>query len=101
MSDNLKIHDMIEHWIDKLGLRGWTITTAAISKEAVTYADDVPIEDRYFVGVQVNEEKMQAMIYHDRSLTDNYVVHELLHVKYPDWTENQVNTETERLLNKR
>ena len=41
------------------------------------------------------------MIYHDRSLTDNYVVHELLHVKYPDWTENQVNTETERLLNKR
>ena len=42
---------------------------------------------------------MQAMIYHDRSLTDEYVVHELLHVKYPKWSEDQVNIETEKLLN--
>ena len=100
-TDNPTVDDMVGYWIDALGLKGWTIATEAISKEAVAYADDVPIEDRYFVGVQVNKEKMQAMIYHDRSLTDEYVVHELLHVKYPKWSEDQVNIETKKLLKQR
>ncbi len=98
MRSNLKIHDAFVDWTDTLGLSGWSITTAAIGKEAVTYADDVPIEDRYFVGVQANEEKMRAIIYHDRPLTEEDIVHELLHVKNPDWSEDQVNAETEKLL---
>jgi len=98
-TNNITIHDRTNHWINVLGLSGWSISIKAISKEAVIYADDVPIEDRYFVGVQINKEKMHAIIYHDRSLTDEYVVHELLHVKHPDWSEDQVNAETERLLN--
>ena len=96
--DNLEIHDMVGYWIDKLGLTGWTITTEAIDEKSVTYADDVPDRDKYFVGIQIDKESMQARIYHDRPLTDEYVVHELLHVKYPKWSEDQVNTETERLL---
>tara|TARA_R110002153_G_scaffold189630_2_gene342433 strand:- start:81 stop:440 length:360 start_codon:yes stop_codon:yes gene_type:complete len=98
MSD-LETHDMVGCWIDELDLTGWTITTEAIEKKSVTYADDVPDRDKYFVGVGIYEEGMQARIYHDRPLTDEYVVHELLHVKYPDWSEDQVNKETERLLN--
>ena len=35
----------------------------------------------------------------DFILNDEYIAHELLHVKYPDWSEDQVNKETERLLN--
>ena len=96
--DNLEIHDMVGYWIDKLDLSGWTITTETIDKKSVTYADDVPYSDKYFVGVEISRECMQARIYHDRPLTDEYVVHELLHVKYPKWSEDQVNTETERLL---
>jgi len=99
MSDNLKIHDMVCYWIDVLGLKGWTITMEAISIEAVTYADNVPVYDRYFVGVEIDREKMTACIYHDRLLNKEYIVHELLHVKYPAWSEDQVNAETDRLIN--
>ena len=38
MSENLKVHDMVCHWTDKLGLSGWTIITTAINKASVTYA---------------------------------------------------------------
>ncbi len=97
--DELEVHDMTGYWIDKLGLSGWTITTEAIDKKSVIYADDVPESDQYFVGVEIDREKMMACIYHDRPLNDDYVVHELLHVKYSDWSEDQVNAETERLIN--
>ena len=99
MSENLKVHDMVCHWTDKLGLSGWTIITTAINKASVTYADNVPVYDRYFVGVEIDREKMTACIYHDRPLNKEYIVHELLHVKYPAWSEDQVNAETDRLIN--
>jgi hypothetical protein len=34
----------------------------------------------------------------DRPLTEEDIVHELLHVKYNNWSEDQVNKETEKLL---
>jgi len=96
---NLEIHDMVGYWIDKLGLTGWTITTEAIEKKSVTYADDVPESDKYFVGIQIDKESMQARIYHDRPLTDEYVVHELLHVKFPLEQEDWINKVTTIALN--
>lgn len=99
MSENSKVHNMVCHWIDVLGLKGWTITTEAIDKKSVIYEEGVPESDQYFVGVEIDREKMMACIYHDRPLNDEYVVHELLHVKYPDWSEDQVNAETDRLIN--
>lgn len=99
MNDNLKTHDMVNRWIDVIGLKGWTIATEAIDKKSVIYEGGVPAWDQYFVGVDIDKEKMMAHIYHDRPLNDEYVVHELLHVKYPDWTEDQVNAGTELLLN--
>ncbi len=97
---NLEIHDRIGYWIDKLGLTGWTITIEAIEKKSVTYADNVPDSDKYFVGIQINKESAQARIYHDRKLTEEDIIHELLHVKHQSWSEDQVNIETEKLLNK-
>ena len=90
---------MIDKWIDVLGLKGWTISTEAISKEAVAYADDVTIEDRYFVGIMPSEDALHATIFHDRKLTERDIIHELLHVRYPEWTEEQVN-EAEGILYK-
>jgi hypothetical protein len=70
---------------------GWTITTEAIEKKSVTYADDVPDNDKYFVGIQIDKESMQARIYHDRELTERDIIHELLHVRYPNKNEDWIN----------
>jgi hypothetical protein len=98
MSENWKVHDMTGYWTDKLGLSGWTIITTAINKASVIYEESVPELDQYFVGVEIDREKMMACIYHDRPLNREYIVHELLHVKYPDWSEDRVNAETKKLL---
>lgn len=99
MKDNLEIHDMVYYWIDALGLKGWTITTEKIDKKSVTYDNEVPEEDRYFVGIQIDKKNMQARIYHDRPLNDSYIVHELLHVKYPEKTEEWINEVEELITN--
>ena len=88
---------LVNKWQGRLLLTDWTITTEAIEKKSVTYADDVPDSDKYFVGIQIDKESMQARIYHDRPLTDEYVVHELLHVKYPNKSESWIN-EVEELI---
>lgn len=89
---------MLDKWKSILGLNGWAITTEAIDKKSVVYEGGVPPIDQYFVGVEIDRENMKARIYHDRPLNDEYIVHELLHVKYPDWTEDQVNAGTKSLL---
>lgn len=98
--DNLKIHDICNHWINVIGLRGWVITFQSIDKKSVIYDPEIPTKDRYYIGVQANQDTCIATIYHDRDLTEEDIVHELLHVKYPDWTEDQVNKQTEKWLRK-
>ncbi len=60
----------------------------------MSYAEVVPVMDKYLTGIQWDKDGMQARIYHDRPLTDEDVVHELLHLLYPDWSEDQVNYQT-------
>jgi len=90
---------MIEKWKNLLSLKKWTVITESIDTNAVTYDNDCPDKDRYFIGIEADHHDGIATIYHDRPLTDEYIVHELLHVKYPDWSEDQVNAETEKILN--
>ena len=89
---------MIEKWKTILALEEWSITTEAIERKSVTYERGVPAQDRYFVGIQPNHDIKTAVIYHDRDLTEEDVVHELLHVANPDWSEKQVNAQTDILL---
>ena len=89
---------MSDKWKAVLGLKGWTITTEAIDKKSVVYDPEIPEEDRYYVGVHVDRDTCIATIYHDRPLLEEDIVHELLHVKNPNWSEDQVNAETEKLL---
>ena len=77
----------------------WDITTEAIDPEQVTYPDDCQDEEQFFIGIHIDHTNYKAVIYHDRPLYEEAIVHELLHVKYPDWSEDQVNKETEILLN--
>lgn len=89
---------MIRRWIDILELDGWDIVSMSIDRQSVVYDDECPNEDRYFVGIMSSRDSMSATIFHDRPLTEEDVVHELLHVKYPDWSEDQVNIETQKIL---
>ena len=100
MKHNQKILDMVSHWMVMLDIKGWAVTIEAIDKKSVIYDSEIPEEDRYYVGVQVDRDTRIATIYHDRDLTEEDIVHELLDVKYPDWTEDQVNKQTEKWLRK-
>ena len=88
---------MIDKWKKLLLLDEWTIVTESIDPDAVMYDSECPAQDRYYVGIQPDHKTKTATIYHDRELTERDVIHELLHVKYPEWSEAQVN-ETEELL---
>jgi hypothetical protein len=90
---------MIEKWKHILSLDSWSITTESIDPDAVMYDDSCGNEDRYYIGVSADHNNKIAIIYHDRQLTEEDVVHELLHVSFPDWSEDQVNQRTEKLLN--
>ena len=87
---------MINKWIEKLNLTDWSIQLESIEKEQVIC--DCPPEDCYFIGVDYNTDNKSAIIYYDRPLTEEDIVHELLHIKHNDWTEDQINMETNNLL---
>ena len=87
---------MINKWLKKLELTEWTVRLESLDNEQVLC--DCPPEDCYFVGVKYDSTTKHAVIYHDRDLTEEDIVHELLHVKNPFWSEDQVNSETEKLL---
>ena len=91
---------VINKWQDKFQLTDWEFTTQEIKPEQVVYDEDCPDEDKYFVGIEIGHIKKTGIIYYDRAITEEDIIHELLHVKYPDWSEDQVNEETEILLNK-
>jgi len=90
---------MIDKWKTILSLDNWIITTERIDPGQVMYDTDCPSEDRYYVGICSVINSKMAVLYHDRDLTERDVIHELLHVRYPDWTEDQVN-QVEELLYK-
>ena len=82
---------MIEKWKKKLGLEEWTINTEQIDPASVTYPDDCVGDERFFVGIMPQEESLYATIFHDRPLTEQDVVHELLHVRHPSESETWIN----------
>ena len=87
---------MIHKWLKKLELTDWTVKLEPLDNEQVLC--DCPPEDCYFIGVKYDLNTKHAVIYHDRDLTEEDVVHELLHIKNPFWSEDQVNEETNKLL---
>lgn len=98
--DYLELHDITCQWVNILGLQGWSIVYEKIDPNSVLYDDDISEEDRYYIGVEscrIGCDKKIATIYHDRDITEKDIIHELLHVRYPDWTEEHVN-QVEQLL---
>ena len=89
---------MINKWKKILSLKEWSFITEEILPEQVTYGDYVPQKDRYFIGIEIDKENKIGTIYHDRELTEADIIHELLHVKHPNKSEDWINT-TENILN--
>ena len=86
---------MLNKWKHNLAMLDWTITTEPILDSQVIYPDDLLVKD--FVGIVYSN--MYGTIYHSRPLTEEDIVHELLHAKNPDRSEKWVVAETERMLN--
>jgi hypothetical protein len=83
----------VEHWRAALGV------THPVRLERIGYrqvTDERGAPGCSLVGVVTDDHG--ACIYHTRALTLEDIVHELLHVAHPTWTEEAVVSETNRLL---
>jgi len=85
--------DTIRDWQKILKITDWNISTKRILPEQIVYNG----ED-YFIGISRDFDKKEAIIHHDVDLTEEAIVHELLHVAYPKKDEVWVTKETFTLM---
>ncbi|MGI0038974.1 MAG: hypothetical protein ACREAO_04090 [Nitrososphaera sp.] len=90
---------MLQLWQRRLGLEDYAIETEQVSIFQVS--DDFCSVGNSFVGVSADHHARRAVIYHTRQLRQEDIVHELLHVRYPSWSEGDINRETGELLRSR
>ena len=95
-SSSSTTQEMIEFWKSQFYLQDWEIKNEPISIFQV--ADEYCRVGNQLVGIVKNAQDKVATIYHTRKLREEDIVHELLHVRYPDWSEDQVNVEMNTLL---
>lgn len=88
---------LLNKWQEIFKLTDWEFHTQEILPEQVVYDDDCPTKDRYFVGIEIDLLRRVGTIHHDRPLTEQDIVHELLHVKYPEKSEEWIN-DAEKLI---
>jgi hypothetical protein len=53
-----------------------------------------------FVGIAIDFTNLSGIIYHTRPLQEDDIVHELLHVRFPNWSEQKVDYWTSLLINR-
>ncbi len=83
----------LARWVERLGITV-PVRTERVSIWRVVGPDGRP--GCSLVGVVLDE--THACIYHTRRLTEEDVVHELLHVRHPEWSEAAVVETTAALL---
>ncbi len=94
----MNVEKTIEFWKDRLNLNSWTVVTESIERDQVMFPEDISEEDAFFIGVAIQEKDKIAIISHDRDLTEEDIIHELLHVAYPEHDEDWVNDQTNKAL---
>jgi len=90
------IEATIAKWQEYLGLLDWNITTERIDPNQVMYNGET-----YFIGISTFPETLSGIIYHDIDLYENAILHELLHVRYPEKDENWIVNKTDEILKQR
>ncbi|MEW5839789.1 MAG: hypothetical protein AB1753_02185 [Thermoproteota archaeon] len=89
-------NNMLKAWQRRLGLEGYAITLERVS--VLQVSDDLCSVGNSFVGVCADHGARSAVIYHTRRLGQEDIVHELLHVRHPEWPEERVKEQTALLL---
>lgn len=72
------MNTLIRLWAKRLGIGDWDIRTERIDPEQVDYNGE-----KYFVGIERDFDDRSAVIYHDIPLDTESIVHELLHIAFP------------------
>ncbi len=92
--------ELLLRWQKRFGLGEYSIDIQRVSLFQVSSEDAERCEGVgcSMVGIVVDHVTKQACIYHTRLLTEEDIVHELLHILNPKWTEQQVNSGTSHLL---
>ena len=85
--------EIIDEWKTKLGISHWDITTERIDPKQVIYEGE-----KYFIGISIDWDKLSGVIYHDIDLTEDAIVHELLHVRYSTENEDWINETTKQYI---
>ncbi len=89
---------MLKKWQSFLDISHWTIVCEPINEMQVMddLKGDMPGHE--FVGIEIDLINQNGIIYHTRPLQDDDIVHELLHVRFPDWNEQKVNYWTDLII---
>jgi hypothetical protein len=83
----------IEEWQTKLGISQWGITTEKIDPKQVIYEGE-----KYFIGISIDWDNLSGVIYHDIDLTEEAIIHELLHIRYSTENEDWINETTKQYI---
>ncbi len=91
---------MIEYWQTMLEITDWEISCEMISEMQVVDALDRNTPGHEFVGIAIESDVKKGTIFHTRALLEDDIIHELLHVRFPEWSEHDVNFWTNLLMKK-
>jgi hypothetical protein len=83
---------LIDSWAIALGVDDWDIRTERIDPRQIEYNG----ED-YFVGIERDFDGRKAVIYHDIPLDEESIVHELMHIAFPQ-AEDEEYDEYEKFI---
>jgi len=87
------MNEVIKEWQEKLQIPHWVITTEKIDPKQVVYEGET-----YFIGISIDWDNLSGVIYHDIELTEEAIIHELLHIRYSTEDEDWVNETTTQYL---
>ena len=83
-------YEWIEDWKTVLGIPEWNIVCTIIDEEQVVDSLLDNSHGHEFVGIERDFTNRSGIIYCTRTLEEDDIIHELLHVRYPEWSENKV-----------
>jgi hypothetical protein len=89
------MENRIKHWQKKLGILDYEIQTEYISIFQVI--DTFSSIGNSFLRIHADHINKKAFLYHTRRLKED-ILHELLHVRHPSWSESQITQKTNLLL---
>jgi hypothetical protein len=84
------VYERIEYWKSVFEIAEWNIVCEAIDEMQVVDIWEESTPGHEFVGIHSDFETKTATLYYTRPLEEDDIIHELLHVRYPEWSEEKV-----------